>query len=119
MGTTKLHTHRVQILGLPPDVQLVLTYNRHNSSGVNHAIVSPLAEELLVALHESVEADAQEVNLLRMQNMAERVLVLSPDDTTLGYCTGVIAHGLEGKEVAGTEGWICISIGMRFWGTGV
>lgn len=88
-------------------------YDGYHSPGVDHVVVLLLAQELVIALHEAVEAGAQEVHVLRVHNMAERVLVFSPDDTTLSHGLGPIAHGLEGGECANAEG--CVRVGVGVW----
>ena len=51
--------------------------------------------------------------------MAERVLVLRPDDAALHHGRRVVAHGREGGEGIGTEWWKGVAVGMRTWSAGM
>lgn len=108
-------THRVGILDLPPDIQLVPTQGRHHRLSVDHVIVLLLAEELIIPFHDMVEAGAQEVHVLGLHDMAKRVLVFGPGDTAFSHGAGIVPHGLEGGKGAGTEGCIRIGVGMWAW----
>lgn len=60
------NTHRVRVLDLPTDFQLIFAYDGHHIPGVNHVLVLFIAEPLVVALHKAMETGAEEVHVLRV-----------------------------------------------------
>ena len=71
-------TYDVWIFDLSANAEFVLSDHGYDTSGVDHVLIFLLAQELIVALHDAVEASAEELHVLGLHDMAERVLMLSP-----------------------------------------
>ncbi len=80
---------------------------------MDHVIVLALAKVLAVALHDAVKGVAKIMHILRLHDMAERVLVLGPDNSSLGHGLWVVAHGLESRRRARPERCVRICVGVR------
>ena len=112
-------THRIRILDLPHDLQRVPPDHRHHALRMYHITVLCLTQELIVALHDTVEAHAQKVHVLRLHDVAKGILVLRPDDASFDHGLGIIAHSFEGRKGFRSEGCVRVGVGMGPWGAGV